>query len=302
MSLVSVIIPARNEIYLQATINGLLATAAGPVEIIPVLDGPSKHPEPEPHKAVKPIRHAEPQGMRPSINAAAAAATGKYLMKCDAHCIFAPGWDEALKADCAEDWLAVPTRHSIDAERWAPKWRHFNYHYLTFPWTTTQYGIGFHAVTWPWDENKRINAERAHVPVDDQMSFQGSCWFMHRSAFMRLLMPLDHQNYYFYQEAQEVGFKFWLSGGRQVVNKRTWYAHLHKGSSTGRGFYLSLNRKRASEAYAADYWLNNRWEGATRKLAWLVEHFWPIPGWPEDWDHPRHREAFYGRTEVPAHI
>jgi len=305
----SIIIPARNEIYLQATIDGLLENAAGDVEIIPVVEGPTAHPTgpSKPDPRVRPIVHAEAKGMRPAINAAAQAATGKYLMKCDAHCIFAPGYDEALKADCAEDWLAVLTRHSIHAETWTPKLRFFNYSYLTFPWEPTMYGIGLHAKTFDWDENKAINKERAHLRVDDVMSFQGSCWFMHKSAFMRLLYPLDHDNYYFYQEAQEVGLKFWLSGGRCVVNKNTWYAHLHKASTTGRGFYLSLHRKRKSEAYAADYWLNDQWPQATRRFSWLVEHFWDKAllaqhGWPEDWQHQRHKDAFYGRTEVPAHI
>jgi glycosyltransferase involved in cell wall biosynthesis len=298
----SVIIPARNERYLQATIDDLLAKAAGEIEIIPVIDGPSVHGLPAKHPQVRPIVHDQPAGMRPSINEAAAAARGKYLMKCDAHCIFAEGFDRELAGACEEDWLAVPTRHSIDAELWAPKLRHFNYHYLTFPWAPTQYGYGLHAKTWEWEDNKRMNAERAHLEVDDLMSFQGSCWFMHRSAFDRLLAPLDHKNYYFYQEAQEVGLKFWLSGGRVVINKRTWYAHLHKGSSTGRGFYLSLHKKRASEAYATDYWMAGRWEKQARPFAWLIEHFWPVPGWPEDWQDPRHKRAFYERTEIPPHI
>jgi hypothetical protein len=52
--------------------------------------------------------------MRPMENAAAALATGEFLMKLDAHCIMAPGWDEALKAHCEPGDLLVPTRHSID--------------------------------------------------------------------------------------------------------------------------------------------------------------------------------------------
>jgi len=309
MSLLSIIIPSRNERYLQATIDGLLANALGEVEIIPVIEGQTMHPtgSSRPDPRVKPVVHAEPQGMRPAINAGAAAANGEYLMKCDAHCIFAPGYDLELKASCADGELVVPTRHSIDAEAWAPKLRFFNYAYLTYPWTPTQYGIGLHAKTFDWDDNKRVNHARAHLRVDEIMSFQGSCWLMRRETFMRRLNPLDHENYYFYQEAQEIGFKIWLSGGRCLVNKNTWYAHLHKASTTGRGFYLSLHKKRRSEAYAAEYWTGDKWPQATRTFAWLVEHFWEPAelgshGWPEDWDHPRHKSAFNERTEIPAHI
>jgi hypothetical protein len=29
--------------------------------------------------------------------------------------------------------------------------------------------------------------------------------------------------------------------------------------------------------------MNNRWPKQTRKLKWLVEKFWPLEGWPDDW-------------------
>jgi glycosyltransferase involved in cell wall biosynthesis len=304
--MISIIIPSRNERYLQPTLDDLLEKAVGEIEIIPVIEGPSHFPTwpSRPDARVRPIQHAEALGMRPAINVAALEARGKYLMKCDAHCIFAPGYDVALKAACEDDWLAVPTRHSIDPETWTVKPRNFNYHYMTFPYDMSMYGYGLHAKTHDWYENKRVNAARAGVEIDDLMTFQGSCWFMHRAHFMRVLHPLDHANFYFYQEAQEVGLKTWLSGGRCVINKRTWYAHLHKGSSTGRGFYLSLRRKRMSEAYGADYFMADRWEGRRRDFRWYVEKFWPIPEWPADWDHPRHREAFLARTEkeLPPHL
>ena len=298
MDKLSIIIPARNEIYLQKTIDGLLKNAVGDIEIIPIIDGPSTHPiEPsKPDPRVKPIIKAIPEGMRPAINDGAAAATGKYLMKCDGHCIFKPGYDQTLKADCEPDWLMVPTRHSVFAETWTIKGRNFNYHYLTFPYDMSMYGYGLHAKTYEWHENKRINEETKDKPIDDLMTFQGSCWFMHRDAFFRILNPLDHANYYFYQEAQEVGLKFWMSGGKCIINKKTWYGHLHKGSSTGRGFFLSLHKKRRSETYAADYWLNDRWPQTTRKWKWYIEHFWPmLRGWPDDWDNPEYKKNFMNK-------
>jgi hypothetical protein len=56
--------------------------------------------------------------MRPMENDAAALASGEFLLKLDAHCIMAPGWDAALKAHCEPGDLLVPTRHSIDEARW----------------------------------------------------------------------------------------------------------------------------------------------------------------------------------------
>jgi glycosyltransferase involved in cell wall biosynthesis len=305
MDKVSVIIPARNERYLQATIDNLVATAAGAIEVIPVMDGTSSFGSPAPHPLVKPVFHAEPQGMRPSIDAGAVAASGEYLMKCDAHCIFAPGWDQALQEACGPLDLVVPTRHSIDPELWIPKWRHFNYHYLTFPYDQSMYGYGLHAKTYDWDVNKRINSERAHLEVDDLMTMQGSCWLMRRARYFEILHPLDHANFYFYQEAQEVGLKVWLAGGSNRIVKSTWYAHLHKGSSTGRGFFLSIHKKRRSEAFGADFFMEDRWTKATRPFAWLVDKFrGDLVGWPADWREPKYRAAFLARpeAELPAHI
>jgi len=323
----TVIIPACNEGFLQATIDSLLAGAAGDVEIIAVIDGgPWPNPPLRDDKRLLVMRNNESIGMRPSFNAAAQIASGEFLMKCDGHCIFAPGWDAALKADCDENWLAVPTRHSIDGQAWkdnpmaaekAVKFRHYNYHYLTWPFDLSMYGYGLHAKTFDWRENKVVNAALTE-PVDDLMSFQGSCWFVHASNFHRL-GPLDHANYYFYQEAQEVGLRQWMSGGRCVINKKTWYAHYHKGPNalhtfdgrSGRGFFLNVKRKRESEKFATDYWMNDRMPGAAMTFVQFAERFQPLLSrltggerWPEDWrDFEKHKAAFNARPAelTPAH-
>jgi hypothetical protein len=28
----------------------------------------------------------------------------------------------------------------------------------------------------------------------------------------------------------------------------------------------------------------DRWPKRTRNIKWFVEHFWPIPGWPDNWE------------------
>ena len=361
---VSIIIPARNERYLTATVQGLLDNAAGDVEVLVMLDGlfellldqaakvgrNTKDPAVQDElrararrdaseaermlpkdRRVWAIRRAGEPGMRHCINEGAALATGRYLMKCDAHCIFDQHYDAKLKRDCEENWLAVPTRHSVNQETWTVKKRHFNYHYLTFPFSPSMYGYGLHGKTFDWDYNKIINAETAQVPIDDLMSFQGSCWFQHRENFLRL-GPLDHANYYFYSESIEIGLRQWMTGGRCVINKHTWYAHLHKGRAEGRGFFLDLRGKRRSEKYNTDFWLNDRWPGATWTFVQFIEHFWPLldrlqwqacPGdarcgvqaphaphqfgdrWPDDWrNFEKYRLEFEARPPeaIPAHI
>lgn len=35
----------------------------------------------------------------------------------------------------------------------------------------------------------------------------------------------------------------------------------------------------AGNAYCDDFWFNNKWKDAKRDLAWLIEHFSPVPTW-----------------------
>jgi hypothetical protein len=87
-------------------------------------------------------------------------------------------------------------------------------------------------------------------------------------------------------EPQEMGLKTWLSGGRVVVNKTTWYAHLHKGKAW-KSYSKNRTDIRVGMARVVDYWMNNKWEGRTHDIEWLIDKFWPIPTWPKDWrEHP----------------
>ena len=52
------------------------------------------------------------------INAAARIASGKYIFKTDAHCMFAKGFDEVLQADMEDNWVVMPRFYVLDAEHW----------------------------------------------------------------------------------------------------------------------------------------------------------------------------------------
>jgi len=289
MSKVSVIVPARNEKYLSKTIDDLFEKATGEIEVIVILDGYWPDPPLKSHKNLIIIHRGEAQGMREGPNTAVEIASGEYLMKCDAHCLFGEGYDEILKADCEKDWLCVPSRYSLDAEAWTRTRGPIDYLFLTYPYTSDKlFGTGFHGKKWIGSNmgSKEYfikETEGKDKPVDDIMTFQGSCWFMHKQLYLDI-GKTDPVNYYFFQEAQELGFKVWLSGGRVVRNKKTWYAHHHKNKeSGGRGYRLSNRRKMEAQEYSTDLWMNNKWSGQTRDREWLIDKFWPVPGWPDDW-------------------
>ena len=112
------------------------------------------------------------------------------------------------------------------------------------------------------------------------MSAQGSCWFMEKNYFYTLELE-DETNYgTFCNEFQEIGLKCWLSGGRVVTNKKTWYAHLHK--TDGRGYPLDRTQIEKGANYTNRWLTNTAWHKQTLPFTWLIERFWPVPGWPED--------------------
>ena len=206
--------------------------------------------------------------------------------------MFAKGFDKALKDYCKPDWLCIPSRFRLDAEKWeCGKSGPIDYLYLTYPYEKDDlYGTGLHGKKWIGKdlgkkEFYRKEVENKDKLIDDIMTIQGSCWFMPRQLFFDI-GKMDTKNYYMLgQEAQELGFKVWLSGGRVVRNKRTWYAHMHKSKKTGgRGFSLSKRKKMKAQDFSTDFWMNNKWDKRTRDIEWLINKFWPIPGWPEDWN------------------
>ncbi len=288
--MLSVIIPSRNERFLDPTVRDVLAKAAGPIEVVVVLDGYWPDPPLPADKRIVQLHFGQARGMRPALNAAAEVANGEYLMKLDAHCMVAESFDVALAADCEEDWVVVPRQYRLDAENWTAKKHDSDYWYLSYPNLDDRGGEGasndgdrggrtLHGRRWG-----QKTKERQDVLIDDLMSAQGSCWFMRKEFFQRLGL-FDVENYgTFSNEFQEIGLKAWLFGGRVVINKKTWYAHLHKGRKYGRGWPLGRHDADKAARHTLKWMTDDAWdERQTRPFKWLIEHFWPVPGWPAEW-------------------
>ena len=268
---VSVVIPTRHEPYLAQTVKDLLAKATDSLEIIVVLDGYWDVTLPADPR-VKVLHFGSSRGMRAAITAAVQMSTGQYLLKCDAHTMWDQGYDTVLKADYHEDnWILVPRRYALDAERWAidesnPKYP-IDYHYLD---------VALHGV--PWTARREIKRD---ILLDDEMSSQGSAYFLSRKCW-DWLGGLDEANFGpFWREMQELGLKCWLSGGAMKVTKRTWYAHLRKKS---RGYSMDTFRAADVERYTHWFFLTDQpFPNKTRSLEWLLDHFAPVPTWPDSY-------------------
>lgn len=283
--LVSIIIPSRNEIFLIKTIQDILAKARGDIEVIVVLDGYWPNPQKREHwstpgivedKRVHYLHRGQARGMRDGINSAVAVSKGEYILKCDAHVMFDEGFDIKLKADMQDNWVVVPRRKRLDAELWAIQdvgKPDVDYEFLSSPADKGAKGM-------IWTQRIIERLDDPKYLIDENLSFQGSCYFMKKNWYTDFLGGLDATGYgQFVRESQEIGLKTWLGGGQLMTNKKTWYAHLHKGRTYGRMYFLNKYDMDAGNAFCDDYWFNNRWEQAQHDLAWLIERFMPVPGW-----------------------
>lgn len=210
-------------------------------------------------------------------------------MKLDAHCSVGEGFDLILKSDCDVDWVVIPRRKRLEPETWTLQdvgKPDIDYHYLSFPDDPNDFGgPGLNGKVW-YERCK----ERAEIEVDDEMASQGSGYFLHAEYFQKLELMDESRYGKFWNESQEVLNKAWLSGGRGVVNKKTHYAHWHKGKS-GRGYSLPESWLKQGASFTKNWIYNRAWPKQTMPFSWLIEKFWPIPGWPDNW-----RELLYADT------
>lgn len=285
----SIIIPALQEPYLEKTVLSLLSSAKSNFEIIVVMDRCELSDSVRNDKRVIIIPQQKKWGMRGAENAAISISKGKYIMKCDAHCSFAEGFDKILIENCAEDWLLVPRRYSLDENTWTiqrgrPK---RDYHYFEFP-KQTRYGYALNCSEWHEKDNE-LSAPQ--YDVDDLMTYQGSLWFVNRDYFMKYIGLLDGrpETYNtFAQESVEVGMKYWLGGGAIKIIKKTWYAHLSKRLWHYQKYMFARAYKRPADvirtySWSAKHWMNDEEPNMKYKFEWFINKFWPIPTWEPNW-------------------
>lgn len=276
MAKVSIIIPARAEKpeNLQRTLKSIYENAEGEIEVLVGFNGePFYDLLAYPNLTILPFTRNV--GIKTNINALAAMADGKYLMKLDAHTAVGKGFDELLKANMESDWIVTP-RFKIIREDWSIQTRNgeqefYDYFYLCCPFTDPK-GLRFKAGG-HWPERTK---ERLDTLIDETPQIHGSCWFMTKDRFFKLGgFPLQDP-YGHGQEPLWLGLKNWLMGGKVMVNKNTWYAHLHQNSSQ-RGYPEDKAATEYTYNVTAEHFL--RQEGFEE----FVQKFMPMPTWPQNW-------------------
>lgn len=305
----SVVIPARKEEFLERTINGVLDAAELDTEVIVILDGYWPDPPIADRKKVTFVHHTDPIGQRAGMNEGARISRAEYIMKLDAHCILDQGFDKKLIAPYEDGRLdrtatTIPRMYNLHAFDWvcdscgkrtyqgpspdkcecgnAVHYRDIVWHPWKKPWAPRERMTE----SWMFDKDMHFQywANYRHRPefkgdITDVMSSIGACFFMNRERFFELGC-LDENHGSWGQFGVEVACKSWLSGGRHVVNKTTWFSHMFR---TQRDFSfpyeLSGHDQERAKLYSRDLWLNNKWDKAVRPLSWIVDKFKPVPTW-----------------------
>ena len=323
MADLSVLIPARNEMFLARTVKDVLDNSRGDTEVIVVFDGQwavAGFELPQDPR-VQVIYNANPRGQRGATNQAAWLSQSKFIMKLDAHCSVDEGFDVKLMADCERDWTVIPRMYNLHAFDWVfhsyegdgkgcqgriyqgptPEkcplckrigmrremiWKP-RLHKMTEAW---RFDRDLHFQYWGGYKSR----PEAQGDIVDVMCNLGACWFMHRKRYWEL-GGLDERHGSWGQMGVEISCKSWLSGGRQVVNKKTWYAHMFRTQGGDFGFPYQNPAKDVEKArkYSRQLWVENKWPGAKLPFEWLIKKFAPVPGWEDVAGKPLKKAAIY---------
>jgi len=304
----SVLIPARNEQWLKPTIDDVLKNCRRNTEIIVVCDGaPPLEPLPQ-HPRLNVVMLPHAIGQRAATNLAARLSSATYVMKLDAHCAVDKGFDEKL-ITAAEQLgphvTQIPAQYNLHIFDWVCQaCQHRSYQGPT-PIKCEKCGVEQRALPqqreivwkavrrrtefWRFDSDLKFQywgsyKERpeAQGEIVDVMTALGACFFMRRDRFLEI-GGLDERHGSWGQFGVEIALKSVLSGGRHVVNRKTWFSHLFRTQGADFGFPYPLSGSETDHArqYSRSLWLRDAWPQQVRPLRWVLDKYWPVPGWTE---------------------
>jgi hypothetical protein len=300
----SILIPARNEEFISNTVANIIKNKRGRTEVIVGLDGEWAKPGIMDHPDVRVVYVSESIGQRAMTNKLCQLSTAKYVAKTDAHCAFDEGFDLKLMDGMEDDWTVVPVMRNLHAFSWVcddcghesyqgpmPEGcananctgQKYSFHkdvkFIGKPSPqSTAYLFNRNLQFWYFNELKKrqdSEAKADNTPWVETMSLQGSFFMLTRKKYWELNI-CDETWGSWGQQGTEVALKTWLSGGRVVCNKNTWYAHMFR---TQNGFSfpypMSGSDQRKARKISRDLFLNNKWDKQVRPLSWVLERFWP---------------------------
>jgi len=298
--------------FLARTIEDILKNIEADTEVIALLDGEWAKPPVPQHERVNLIYVNKAVGQRAGANLACRLSKAKFVMKVDAHCSFDKGFDrkmiEAFK-QTGDNVTMVPTMRNL----WAFSWKCFKCGWKKYqgptPEKCEQCGRTHRLrrkMMWVGKKRPQSNSysfdsephfkyfnEYTKRPeykkmleetgLTETMSLQGSAFMLTREKYWELDICGEELGNWGNQGI-EVACKTWLSGGRVLVNHNTWYAHMFRTQGKDFSFPWQISGRDAqrTKRNVKELLWNKKWGKQKYPVSWLVEKFWPVPGWTDE--------------------
>ncbi len=308
----SILIPSRCEEFLSNTIENILENSEAEIEVIAVLDGaPAVSPLPEDPR-VHIIYLSKSVGQREATNIAARLATGKYVIKCDAHCTFDKGFDRKMLdfyKIVGDDVTAVPIMRNLHAFDWKCYHCGWKKYQGPTPEKCGQCGktdrlrkkimmIGKHnpqSTSYCFDSEPHFQyneqykhrepyiTDKKEKGYTETMSLQGSFFMATREKYFELKLS-DSALGNWGGQGIELACKTWLSGGRVLVNHACWYSHLFRTQGGNFSFPWPAGGRdtQKTKNNVKDLFWENKYEKQIYPLSWLIKKFMPVSNWNEE--------------------
>jgi len=310
----SIVIPARNEMFVKNTVEDILKNKEDKTEIIVVLDGQWANPSLVQHSDVNVIYVNQAIGQRMATNLGVKLSRAFYIMKADGHCAFDKGFDRKMIEffkEVGDNVTAVPIMRNL----WAFDWKCYK---TGCGWTKYQgptpkkcekcgrshrlhrkmRWIGKHnpqSTSYcfdstphfqyfeDWKHRAQYIKDKKEKGYTESMSLQGSCFMLTREKYWELDI-CDENLGSWGAQGIETACKTWLSGGRVLVNHKTWYAHLFRtqGGNFSFPYPQSGNEVSRTKKRVKDLFWNKQWPKQIHPVSWLVRKFAPVKGWSDE--------------------
>lgn len=233
----SIIIPSKNEPYLKKTVDDIRKHVETNIEILVGDDAKVNI------------------GQRAMMNKLAKQATGKYIAKCDAHCGFAQGFDKIMLEQMEDDITMTAMMAMLDVKDWRIIPKPITSSYL-------------------FDTELRFQYDAELHEGNETMALQGSFYLLTRKKYFELNVCDERLGSWGFQGV-ETALKTWMSGGRVICNKDTFYGHYFRNRiDGGEHRYTGEEAKKVQDKMKKMF--------PKKDIKWLIEKFNYPCNWRKD--------------------
>jgi hypothetical protein len=243
------------------------------------------------------VQRSESIGQRAMTNQLCRLSQARYIMKVDAHCAFDQGFDRKMIEKMEDDITMVPVMRNLHAFNWVCPDGHTRYQgpsgpckecgkdtikdVVWIPKTNPQ------SVAYRFDNTMHFQylnewGKLQKGDLTETLSIQGSCFLLTRDKYWELDI-CSEEFHSWGQQGVEVALKTWMSGGRVLVNRTTWYAHMFRtqGGDFSFPYPQPGSKVQDNRRLSRELFQHNKWKGIKIKFEDIIRKFNP-PDWKLD--------------------